>query len=72
MEKIVKATNFHNYQTTVAEKLFPCENYQPYCDNYAVNGQCRDVWTQKNCRKSCKLCDGKQIKPLTIESVDIQ
>lgn len=39
------------------EKLFPCEDYQPYCKNYFVTGQCRDVWTQKNCRKSCKLCD---------------
>ncbi|XP_074625498.1 uncharacterized protein LOC141883785 [Acropora palmata] len=39
------------------EKLFPCEDYKPYCKNYYVTGQCRDVWTQKNCRKSCKLCD---------------
>ncbi|KAL9971017.1 hypothetical protein ACROYT_G023494 [Oculina patagonica] len=38
-------------------KLFPCDDYQPYCKNYAATGQCRDVWTQKNCRKSCKLCD---------------
>lgn len=39
------------------KKLFPCEDYQPYCKNYAITNQCRDVWTQKNCRKSCKLCD---------------
>ena len=43
------------------EKLFPCDDYQPYCSNYAKTGQCRDVWMQKNCRKSCNFCDSKSI-----------
>ncbi|XP_058947714.2 serrate RNA effector molecule homolog [Pocillopora verrucosa] len=38
------------------EKLFPCEDYKPYCKNYAQTGQCRDVYTQRYCRKSCDLC----------------
>ncbi|XP_020630422.1 AT-rich interactive domain-containing protein 4B-like isoform X2 [Orbicella faveolata] len=39
------------------KKLFPCHDYKPYCSNYAKTGQCRDVWMQKNCRKSCNFCD---------------
>ena len=44
-----------------AEKLFPCDDYQPHCSNYAKTGQCRDVWMQKNCRKSCNFCDSKSM-----------
>lgn len=52
------------------EKLFPCEDYKPYCKNYAQTGQCRDVYTQRYCRKSCDLCKGekKKAKKLIIQA----
>ena len=55
------------------EKLFPCEDYKPYCKNYAQTGQCRDVYTQRYCRKSCDLCKGekKKAKKLIIQAENI-